>query len=220
MASFPPHTTYRTSLHCIGLTTTPIFAFLLSVYLSPLLAHVLCAYTRLCSQVKLLVQKGNLRAGCRFALRVAETNEDVAALEADRAENGVEWTKFEALPCEELIDVDRDAFPGLKQAEGVCGGGADAGNGARCLPAVGAVGGEGVLMANGVIGVSPDEEAGEGKGKWDVSLDNLYVALQGWVGHSVDDADVRFRPKFEAALGGEWAAAVELAEQVNMYRMF
>ena len=71
-------------------------------------------------QVGLLLQRSNkLRAGCRFALRVAETPEEVAAIRAERAETGVAWTKYE-VPDD--IELDRKAYPGLLTADSIDGG--------------------------------------------------------------------------------------------------
>ncbi|CAM9790447.1 unnamed protein product, partial [Laminaria digitata] len=158
-------------------------------------------------QVGLLLQRGNkLRAGCRFALRVAETPEEVDAIRAERAETGVAWTKYE-VPDD--IELDRKAYPGLLTADSVGGGsgggpgaGASGGgsNGGVSLPGAGAM----VVHAGGGGGGG----GGGGSGGEEDVTSKLYVALQGWVNHDMNDAEVGFRARVAGGSGGVVAQQV------------
>lgn len=140
-------------------------------------------------QVGLVLQKGkSLRAGCRFALRVAKTPEDLEAMSEERAKTGVEWAKFE-MPGDDL-ELDLEAYPGLvlpPPPPPQDAAGAGDGGGGDFLP--------------GVAGAAPAKDgsggsaSGDGDADADGDLSNLYVALQGWVRHEVDDPEVRLRPK-------------------------
>ena len=145
-------------------------------------------------QVGLVLQKGKtLRAGCRFALRVAKTPEDLQAMAEERAETGVEWAKYE-MPGDDL-ELDLEAYPGLvlppppQNAAAAGDGDLLPGVTGAAPPAAGST--EGPQGKEGSGGAaSRDGDADE-----DGDLSNLYVALQGWVRHDVNDAEVRLRPR-------------------------
>lgn len=199
-----------------------------------------------------MLQKGHLRAGCRFALRVAKTPEDYAAIQDEIASHGVEWTKYEVPE-----DLDREDFPGLRTAAsdgpaasaGTAGTAAGAavgvydgggGGGGDLLPGIGPVvtaavvggggGDAGAVTVASVNGGEGDEGVarimpapvpavavaaaavtnGDGEGGGD-----LYVALQGWVAHDADHAEVRLRPPRESGAGRSVGATEGLAGQVR-----
>ena len=154
-------------------------------------------------QVGLVLQKGNtLRAGLRFAFRVARTPEDIQAMAKERAETGVEWAKYE-VPGDDL-ELDLEAYPGLvlppppppleEQGQKVgAGGGGGGGDGGVLLPgisgpAAGAEEGAQTEMSGDGGGDAADDDA-------DADVSNLYVALQGFMAHDVNDPEVRLRPR-------------------------
>lgn len=70
-------------------------------------------------------------------------------------------------------------------------------------PAAAAAGVEGQKEGSGgaASGGGDGGGGGGGHGDADGDLSNLYVALQGWVRHEVDDAEVRLRPRGAGAAG-------------------
>lgn len=146
-------------------------------------------------QVGLVLQKGkDLRAGCRFALRVVRTPEEFKEMERERVEKGVEWARYE-MPAPDELDLDLAAYPGLVQAPPVqaeektaAGKGDD--DPARRLPGIAAAAApEAGSGDGGKGGGGADDDAD------DVDLSSLWVALQGWVKHDVGDAEVRLQPR-------------------------
>ena len=168
------------------------------------------ADTRPPVQVGLVLQRGKkIRAGCRFALRMAETPEEIAALWTERAETGIEWTKYE-VPDD--IELDRDAYPGLLMA---ASSSSDGGSGAGMGAGVGASGSSngGVPMLEaGSVDVDADGGWGGGGGEVGDVLSTLYVALQGWVKLDVDDPEVGFRQR---VAGGVAAGSDRMYVQVR-----
>ncbi|CAN0088836.1 unnamed protein product, partial [Scytosiphon promiscuus] len=159
-------------------------------------------------QVGLVLQKGkNLRAGCRFALRVVRTPEEFQEMEKERVEKGVEWARYE-MPAPDELDLDLAAYPGLVQAPPKPTGqeagktGPDGDVPAR-LPGIAAV------PEAAAAGSGDDDKGGAGggggSGDADYDLSNLWVALQGWVKHDVEDTEVRLQPR--GALADHPAAA-------------
>ncbi|CAM9671614.1 unnamed protein product, partial [Ectocarpus sp. 12 AP-2014] len=153
-------------------------------------------------QVGLVMQRGkSLRVGCRFALRVAETLEDERAIEKERAEGGVQWSRFE-MPADDELDLDLGAYPGLmvgaskprgleeqQSATGEAGGEDDG----VLLPGIAAAPPAAAGAEKAASSSGDGNGDGDGDGECDVS--SLFVALQGWTKHDVDDPEVRFQPR-------------------------